>query len=90
MIQLLIILYYSTTTKGKLDECLSLDSEYVTKGYPGLIERLKEMPSEWTLIQITRNYNPKEIVTPRPADKPIEVGELFITRYQCGKKLKNV
>jgi len=62
----------------------------VNKGYHGLIERLKEMPSEWTLIQITKNYNPKDIVTPRPTDKPTEVGELFISRYQCGQKYKNM
>lgn len=78
-----------TTDKNKLDECLSLNSEYVNKGYSGLMDRLKEMPSEWTLVQITRNYNPKEIVTSRSADKPTEVGELFITRYQCGQKHTN-
>lgn len=48
------------------------------------------MPSEWTLIQITKNYNPKDVVTPRPTDKPTEVGELFISRYQCGEKYKNM
>jgi len=67
-----------------------LNSEYVTKRYNGLLERLKEMPSEWTLIQITKNYNPKDVVTPRPSDKPTEVGELFISRYQCGQKHKNM
>lgn len=67
-----------------------MNSKYVSKGYNGLIERLKEMPSEWTLIQITRNYNPKEIFTFRPAEKPVEVGELFITRYQCGQKHKHL
>lgn len=54
------------------------------------MERLKEMPSEWTLVQITRNYQPKEIVTPRSADKPIDISELFITRYQCGEKYKHM
>lgn len=48
------------------------------------------MPSEWTLVQITRNYNPKETVTPRPTDKPTDICELFITRYQCGEKYKNM
>lgn len=81
--------FCSVSNKNKLDECLSLNSEYVAKGYKGLIERLKEMPSEWTLVQITRNYNPKEIVTPRPADTPMDISELFITRYQCGEKYKN-
>lgn len=68
---------------------MSLNSGYVSKGYSGLVERLREMPSEWTLVQITRNYNPKEIITPRPADEPIDVCELFITRYQCGQNIKN-
>lgn len=54
------------------------------------MKRLKEMPSEWTLIQITRNYNAKDIVTPRPPEKSVEVGDLFITRYQCGQKYKNM
>lgn len=81
--------YYSTSINKELDECLSLNSKYVTKGYGGLIERLKEMPSEWTLVQITRHYNSKEIVTPRPANKPNDISELFITRYQCGEKYKN-
>lgn len=84
-----ILVFFCSTTSNKLDECLSLNSGYVTKGYNGLVERLREMPSEWTLVQITRNYNPKEIVTPRPADKPTEACELFITRYQCGLKYKN-
>lgn len=85
-----LILFFSTTNKKQLEECLSLSSDYVTKGYHGLIQRLKEMPHEWTLVQITRNFNPKEIVTSRPADKPMEVGELFISRYQCGQKYKNM
>jgi len=67
-----------------------LNSEYVTKGYLGLIERLKEMPSEWTLIQITRDFNPNEVFKPRPPDKPMDVSGLFITRYQCGEKYKNM
>jgi len=80
---------YRTSQNKKLDECLSLNSEYVTKNYEGLMERLKEMPFEWTIVQITRNYNPKEIMTPRPTDKPTEICELFITKYQCGQKYKN-
>lgn len=67
-----------------------MNSEYVSNGYRGLMERLKEMPSEWTLIQITRNYNQKDIVTPRPPEKSVEVGELFISRYQCGQKHRNM
>lgn len=86
----LYLFYYSTASKKELNDCLSLNSEYVTKGYHGLMKRLKEMPSEWTLIQITKNYNPKDVVTPRPSDKPTEVGELFISRYQCGQKHKNM
>jgi len=54
------------------------------------MKRLKEMPSEWTLIQITRDYNPKEVFMTRSADKPMDVSELFITRYQCGQKYKNM
>lgn len=81
-------MFYNST--NNLDEYLSLNSEYVSNGYSGLMKRLKEMPSEWTLIQITRNYNAKEIVTPRPSEKSVEVGELFITRYQCGQKYKNM
>ncbi|VVC26326.1 SEPARIN core domain [Cinara cedri] len=77
------------TSNKELDKCLSMNSEYASKGYSGLIERLREMPSEWTLVQITRNYNPKEIITPRPADEPMDVCELFITRYQCGQNIKN-
>jgi len=62
----------------------------VAKRYNGLVERLKEMPSEWTIVQITKNYDPKDIVNPRPAEKPTEVTELFISRYQCGQKYKNM
>lgn len=80
---------YSTKSKNNLNECLSLNSGYVSKGYSGLMERLGEMPSEWTLVQITRNYDPTEIITPRPANVPGNVCELFITRYQCGKNVKN-
>ncbi|XP_025203573.1 separin [Melanaphis sacchari] len=88
--KLSLIMNPDTASNKELNECLSLNSEYVTKGYHGLLERLKEMPPEWTLIQITKNYNPKDIVTPRPTDKPTEVGELFISRYQCGQKYKNI
>jgi len=85
-----IYFYSSTASKKELNDCLSLNSEYVTKRYHGLVERLKEMPSEWTIIQITKNYNPKDVVTPRPTDKPTDVSELFISRYQCGQKHKNM
>lgn len=90
VLNIYLFYYYSASSKNELDECLSLNSEYVSKGYQGLKERLEEMPSEWTLVQITRNYVPKEIVMPRPSEKPVEVGELFITRYQCGQKYKNM
>lgn len=85
-----ICLFFSTSNRNELDECLSLNSNYVSKGYAGLVERLEEMPSEWTLVQITRNYDPSEVVAPRPAEKYTEVGELFITKYQCGEKYKNM
>lgn len=89
-ISIYIYFYSSTPSKKELNDCLSLNSEYVAKRYNGLVERLKEMPSEWTLIQITKNYSPKDVVTPRPTDKPTEVSELFISRYQCGQKHKNM
>lgn len=54
------------------------------------MERLAEMPSEWTLVQVTRNVKPKETILPRPAERPVDVGELFITRYPCGKKYSHV
>lgn len=88
--KLSLIMNPDTASKKELNDCLSMNSKYVTKRYNGLVERLKEMPSEWTLIQITKNYNPKDVVTPRPTDKPTEVGELFISRYQCGQKHKNI
>lgn len=69
---------------------MSLNSKYVTNGSSGLVERLKEMPSEWTLVQITRDYNPSEVFMSRIADKPLDVSDLYITRYQCGQKYKNM
>ncbi|XP_050439007.1 uncharacterized protein LOC126844674 isoform X2 [Adelges cooleyi] len=80
----------NTPSDKKLDDCLSLNSKYVSDGYDGLIDRLNDMPSEWTLIQITRNFSPKEIVTPRPADKTVDMNELFVTRYQCGYNDKKI
>lgn len=85
-----ILFLHSEASDRQFEECLSLNSDYVTKGFYGLVERLKEMPCEWTLVQITRYYDPKEICAPRPPNKSVELGELFITRYQCGKKYKKM
>lgn len=80
----------STNNDVQLSDCLSLNSKYVNDGYDGLLNRLKEMPSEWTLIQITRSYESKELLIPRAAETSMDVTELFITRYQCGQLCNKV
>ncbi|XP_050541254.1 uncharacterized protein LOC126905523 isoform X2 [Daktulosphaira vitifoliae] len=83
--KLSLSIHPNTNIDTDLNDCLSLNSKYVNDGYNGLLNRLKEMPPEWTLIQITRSYESKEIVTPRPAEMSMEMTDLFITRYQCGQ-----
>ncbi|XP_024081636.1 separin [Cimex lectularius] len=68
-----------------------LDADIVsfTKGYAkreaeGMLERLKEMPSEWTIVQVTREYDPFELFNPRCPETSPKLKGFHITRLPCG------
>ncbi|BES94814.1 separase [Nesidiocoris tenuis] len=66
--------------------CLSL--EYGSAEL--LLQRLKEMPSEWTVVQLTRELDPIEDLVPRPATKAASLGRFHLVRLPCGSSTTDV
>ncbi|XP_021934504.1 separin isoform X2 [Zootermopsis nevadensis] len=56
------------------------------KGVPAMLERLYELPEEWTLVQLTFAHDPASRFTSHthPFKHPTPP-ELHITRFECGK-----
>ncbi|KAF6210462.1 hypothetical protein GE061_013568 [Apolygus lucorum] len=65
-------------------ECLSFVSqEFAAAGPEGLLRRLRELPPEWTLIQLTRGFDSSENV-PRTEGNAPKMKYFHITRLPCG------
>lgn len=82
---------FSVTSEAEVSICeitekyLSLNNEYASQQYDGLVKRLKEMPKEWTLIQINLPFIAKEKWSYRRKNDFHAFSEFHIIKYQCGE-----
>ncbi|KAK9505285.1 hypothetical protein O3M35_009375 [Rhynocoris fuscipes] len=67
---------------------LSFHKGYAKDESKGMLQRLKEMPSEWTIVQITREFDQKEVIKSRIAETSPVFRGFHLTRLPCGSELE--
>ncbi|XP_073992484.1 extra spindle pole bodies like 1, separase isoform X2 [Rhodnius prolixus] len=69
-------------------DCISFEKGYAKNEAKGMIQRLKEMPSEWTIVQLTREFNIMEPFNMRVAETTPHLKGFHLTRLPCGLELE--
>ncbi|XP_065202434.1 separin [Planococcus citri] len=65
-------------------EYVSFHSSFMGEKYQGLMARLKEMPKEWTVVQMTRSFNERSRWIKRKPNSEPTSAEFHIVNYSCG------
>uniref|UniRef100_A0A1B6GBW6 separase n=1 Tax=Cuerna arida TaxID=1464854 RepID=A0A1B6GBW6_9HEMI len=75
-------------SQGLQKHYVEFDSELAKKEERGLLSRLREMPKEWTVVQLTMQARPENRFKICPKDKNITQPTcLHIVRLPCGETL---
>ncbi|CAH0390931.1 unnamed protein product [Bemisia tabaci] len=69
-------------------DLINFSSKYASSNDKGLMERLQELPEEWTLVQLTQGFSSKTRCTPREAGTPSSNSVFHITRFSCGRNAR--